>query len=237
VGSQAPPSSKQNTSEFVTTKRNETTKQRNNENTNPGGAPAAPLDDSTERERSRKEAKKQWRNGLPRQELTKEMEKELKILQMRKFADPKRFYRSNDSDKLPTHFHVGVEVGGGLSGRRIGADTAVVDSTSAKRRRRRGKSYVSELLRDEELGSWTRRKYAEVGAYGQSASLSGAPAAPGAAGLIGQAKKTTKGKAGKAKGTGQGGGGGKKGGPKKLGGRKNTGWNQSKKPKNKAKKR
>ena len=47
-----------------------------------------------------------WYN-MPALELTEERRQDLELLQMRGVLDPKRFYKKNDSDKLPKYFQVG----------------------------------------------------------------------------------------------------------------------------------
>ena len=48
------------------------------------------------------------RFSLPKQDLTPELAAELKAIRLRAYMDPKRFYKGNDTNELPTHFHIGV---------------------------------------------------------------------------------------------------------------------------------
>ena len=41
---------------------------------------------------------------LPEQEITPEVRRELEIIKMRNFLNPKRFYKANDSKRLPSRF-------------------------------------------------------------------------------------------------------------------------------------
>lgn len=49
--------------------------------------------------------------GLGAPEITPDLKRDLRLLKLRGAFDPKRFYKTNDTSKLPTHFAVG---GGGL---------------------------------------------------------------------------------------------------------------------------
>eukprot|EP00392_Amoebophrya_sp_AT5.2_P007129 g7143.t1 len=108
------------------------------------------------------------RNGLPKQELTPELERELKFLQMRAYADPARFYKGNDTKELPTHFHLGVEVGGSGSMAPVKADGTASRNENKKRK---GVSLMQEMLKDQRVQEWTRKRFDEVGAWGQEGSL------------------------------------------------------------------
>lgn len=39
--------------------------------------------------------------------MTPELKRDLRLLKLRGAFDPKRFYKTNDTSKLPTHFAVG----------------------------------------------------------------------------------------------------------------------------------
>ncbi|CAD7927630.1 unnamed protein product [Amoebophrya sp. A120] len=116
------------------------------------------------------ELRGQTRNGLPKQELTPELERELKFLQMRAYADPTRFYRGNDSKELPTHFHLGVEVGGSQGLAPVHGDGRPT-YVSDKKKKTKGVSFMQETLKDQRVQEFTRKRFNEVGAWGQEGSI------------------------------------------------------------------
>lgn len=130
------------------------------------GQAVRPVDDRTLRKKEAKaqksEALAKW-FGLPRAKLTPELEKELLAIKLRGNVDPKRFYKSNDSKKLPTHFHVAVETGG----------DGPVAGYHAKQESSRGISFLDSVLRDSQAQDWTYKKFTEVAAKGDAAANSG----------------------------------------------------------------
>merc|ERR1719473_1102508 len=110
---------------------------------------APPLDAQKEERKALAKAKEEklgkWFD-LPKQTLTPELEKELKALKLRAYMDPKRFYKANDSDQLPTHFHIGTLQGG----------------LSSQPSRKRGRSLLDEALSDDAIQAWTQKKEYEV---------------------------------------------------------------------------
>ena len=54
-------------------------------------------------------AGKAW-GEMPKVELTEELKADLKALQLRNFIYPSRFYKTNDSKKLPQYFQIGTIV-------------------------------------------------------------------------------------------------------------------------------
>ena len=54
-------------------------------------------------------AGKAW-GEMPKVELTDELRNDLKAVMFRNQIFPKRFYKNNDSDKLPTYFQIGTIV-------------------------------------------------------------------------------------------------------------------------------
>jgi len=101
--------------------------------------------------------------GLPRAKITPELEKELLAIKLRGNIDPKRFYKGTDSKKLPTHFHVAVETGGG----------SAVAGYHAQGESKRGVSLLDSVLRDSQAQDWTYKKFQEVAAKGDAARNSG----------------------------------------------------------------
>lgn len=128
------------------------------------GTAASRLDDSKEKRKElrRKKAERldKW-FGLPKQQMTPELEKELQALKLRAYFDPKRFYKSNDSKALPTHFAIGTMVGGGLA--------SAGEHARPETKAGSGRSFLSELLRDDKAQDWTRTRLSAVQAKGQAA--------------------------------------------------------------------
>ena len=63
-------------------------------------------------------AGKAW-GYMPKVEMTEELKMDLKAIQMRNQIFPKRFYRGNDSQKLPEYFQIGTVVDDGSVGSRV----------------------------------------------------------------------------------------------------------------------
>lgn len=130
------------------------------------GQAVRPVDDKALRKKEAKaqkgEALAKW-FGLPRAKMTPELEKELLAIKLRGNVDPKRFYKGQDSKKLPTHFHVAVETGG----------DGPVAGYHAKNESRRGVSFLDSVLRDSQAQDWTYKKFTEVSAKGDAAANSG----------------------------------------------------------------
>jgi hypothetical protein len=82
--------------------------------------------------------------SLPKQDLTPELAAELKAIRLRAYMDPKRFYKGNDTNELPTHFQIGVLSDGG---------------TQPKRK---AKSLLETALSDESVHAWTKKREAET---------------------------------------------------------------------------
>lgn len=131
------------------------------------GVQPRPVDDKKIRNAEQKKLKEdrldKW-FGLKRQQLTPELEQELKAIKMRANVDPKRFYKGNDSKELPKYFCIATEVGGGLraAGERASGNGKV-----------KGKSFLNSLLQDEKVTEWTSKRQQEVGARGQAAANGG----------------------------------------------------------------
>ena len=70
--------------------------------------------DKKERQKQRElDAGKAW-GYMPKVELTEELKNDLKALRMRNQIFPKRFFKSNDSDKLPQYFQIATVIDDGL---------------------------------------------------------------------------------------------------------------------------
>ncbi|XP_065830209.1 deoxynucleotidyltransferase terminal-interacting protein 2-like [Oscarella lobularis] len=88
---------------------------------------------------------------LPAGEATEDAKRDLKILKMRGALDPKRFYKKEDMNQLPKFFQLGRVIEGPgefYSGRLT--------------RRQQKQSIVEELLADEKVKSYSKRKYQEI---------------------------------------------------------------------------
>lgn len=91
--------------------------------------------------------------GMKQKKLTPEVVRELKALQLRGSADPKRFFKTTDMKKLPTHFQFATTV-------RASALTATGEETQLfdHGRKRKPRSLVSDLLRNEAVQAFTKKK-------------------------------------------------------------------------------
>lgn len=129
------------------------------------GAPARPLEDSGLRRKERKQAREEQLKGwfgMRKQQLTPELEKELKAIKLRGSVDPKRFYKANDSKELPKYFHVATEVGGGLA--------PAGEKPSAQKR---GRSFLDEILHDAKAQEYTHKRWSEAVDRGDASKNSG----------------------------------------------------------------
>lgn len=132
------------------------------------GMPVRPVNDKNLQKKetaSRREDKLDKWFGLPKRKLTPELEKELKALQLRGSYDPKRFYKSNDSKSLPTHFVMATEIGGGLAAAGLAANH--------EPRWNSGRSFLDTVLRDSKAQEWAWKKHGEVTSRGHAAFNSG----------------------------------------------------------------
>eukprot|EP00897_Mesotaenium_endlicherianum_P001138 jgi/Mesen1/11024/ME000098S10419 len=123
---------------------------------------APPRDPKKEAREARKLAPQtagpQWYN-LPATAVTPELKQELRLLRLRGVMDPKRHYRAPDSTKFPKHFQVGTVVEGAAdfySGRITKKD--------------RKTSFAAELLADESLKHYRKRKYNQLQEQKQAGS-------------------------------------------------------------------
>ena len=84
---------------------------------------------------------------MPKQELTDEVKNDLRAIRYRNQIFPKRWYRNNDSEKLPEYFAIGTVVNGGLGN---------TDKMTKKEARR---SLAKQFLMDDEAVGFSKRKY------------------------------------------------------------------------------
>eukprot|EP00928_Gymnodinium_smaydae_P036864 TRINITY_DN256_c1_g2_i1.p2 TRINITY_DN256_c1_g2~~TRINITY_DN256_c1_g2_i1.p2 ORF type:complete len:294 (-),score=80.31 TRINITY_DN256_c1_g2_i1:108-902(-) len=132
------------------------------------GAPVRPVDDSKLKKKEAKALRDskldQW-YGLKKQQLTPELEKELRAIKLRANVDPKRFYKGNDSKELPKYFAMATEIPGGM---RPAGERATREPRPGS-----GRTFLGSILGDEKVQEWTRGKWGEVGARGQASVFSG----------------------------------------------------------------
>ena len=79
------------------------------------------------------------------------MRRDLRLLKLRSAADSKRFYKSNDTSKLPTRFHVGTVVA-----------PAAEFYSGRLNRAERSATFVDAALADSEADASRRRRFAEI---------------------------------------------------------------------------
>jgi len=91
-------------------------------------------------------------------ELTEENKNDLVALQLRRFIDPKRHYKGNDSKGLPTSFQIGTVVEG------LGDYKS--DRLTRKERKR---TFVEEIMADDRLEAYSKRVFRDI----QSSKSSG----------------------------------------------------------------
>merc|ERR1711884_481867 len=103
---------------------------------------------------------------MKKRELTHDVVKELKAIKLRGAADPKRFYKANDSKELPKYFTFATEVGGGLAPVSDKADHREVHAHS-------GRSFLSSILRDDKVQEYTYRTRRRVCDRGEASKHSG----------------------------------------------------------------
>ena len=88
---------------------------------------------------------------LPEQEITPEVRRELEIIKMRNYLNPKRFYKANDSKRLPSRFQFGTIISGAF-------ESTKQDLTRAERR----ETIAGELMADRRTRKYTRRVFNAV---------------------------------------------------------------------------
>ena len=91
---------------------------------------------------------KGWFDAAPA-ELTSELKSDMKVVQMRNYLDPKRFYKN--PDKMKNVIGVGTVI--------EGPDEFISQRLTRKERKQ---SLVGEILADSQIKEYTKRKYAEI---------------------------------------------------------------------------
>ncbi|XP_061351075.1 rRNA-processing protein fcf2-like [Gastrolobium bilobum] len=97
-------------------------------------------------------AGKNWFN-MPAQTITPELQKDLKLLKLRGAIDPKRHYKKGDSKSktLPKYFQVGTIV-----------DSPLDFFSGRLTKKERKASLADELLSDQNLAAYRKRKVREI---------------------------------------------------------------------------
>ena len=87
--------------------------------------------------------------------LTPELKLELAAIRLRRYAHKDKFMRSSDSKTIPTQFQIGTMVGGGLQA--VGGGRESQAAGTANRKRKKGKTHLANLLRDEKVKDWLHK--------------------------------------------------------------------------------
>lgn len=107
-----------------------------------------------EAKKAKEERLEKW-FGLRKREHTPEVVKELMAIKLRGAADPKRFYKASDGKELPKYFTFATEVGGGMA-------AAGEKSTHGEVKAHSGRSLLSNLMADDKVQEYTRKRHREV---------------------------------------------------------------------------
>ncbi|RHY13983.1 hypothetical protein DYB25_000710 [Aphanomyces astaci] len=86
-------------------------------------------------------------------ELTAEAKRDIQLIKMRNYIDPKRFYKSSDHRKsaMPKVFQVGTVIEG-----------AAEFKSARVSRKDRHQTFTEEILHDKKIGGYTKRKYGDI---------------------------------------------------------------------------
>jgi hypothetical protein len=87
--------------------------------------------------------------------VTPEMKLELAAIRLRRYAYKDKFMKSSDSKDIPTRFQIGTMVGGGLVA--VGGGSESQAAGTMNRKKKSGKSHLSNLLHDETVKDWLHR--------------------------------------------------------------------------------
>jgi hypothetical protein len=104
------------------------------------------------RKRAKKEENDAGKNWffMKKPEMTPEVQDDLNAIMMRKFVDPKRFYKKSDMNKAPKFFQVGTLY------------NAADEPWNKVDKEYKGKSLVEQLLVDDEKIKFTHKKWQET---------------------------------------------------------------------------
>ena len=100
--------------------------------------------------RQQEKSRESW-HRIPQQDITPETKRELRLLKLRGALDGKRFYKKNDTSKIPTRFQFGTVVSG-----------AHEFYSSRISKRDRQSSFTKEVLSDARLSQARKKKYREL---------------------------------------------------------------------------
>ena len=87
--------------------------------------------------------------------VTPEMKLELAAIRLRRYAYKDKFMKSSDSKDIPTRFQIGTMVGGSVIAAGAGSESQAAGT--ANRRKKSGKSHLSNLLHDETVKEWLHK--------------------------------------------------------------------------------
>ncbi|XP_026189635.1 uncharacterized protein LOC34617980 [Cyclospora cayetanensis] len=134
-------------------------------------------EEKAQRKAKEKQQLQQW-FGMPLKDLSPQLVRELRVLQLRGHASAKVFGGKSRASFLPLQKHKSKEggpplhsaylqvarvVGGGLRGVGGGAESQAAGTfNKGAGRRGHASSLLHELLKDPEVNSWTKRKYREI---------------------------------------------------------------------------
>jgi len=95
-------------------------------------------------------AGKSWFN-MPAVEYTPELRRDMRLLKLRGTYDPKRFYKTDDSSKLPKHFQVGTVIEG-----------AQDFYSSRMTNRERKRTLTEEVAADADIKTLRKKRFAKI---------------------------------------------------------------------------
>ncbi|KJE96028.1 hypothetical protein CAOG_006402 [Capsaspora owczarzaki ATCC 30864] len=104
----------------------------------------------TDKTTGRKKKELKW-GDLPVGNLTPEVERDLRLLRMRNYLDPKKHFKGSDSKALPKHFQIARVVEG---------PTEFYSSRLTRKERKN--TLVDELMADDRLRKYHKRKFVEI---------------------------------------------------------------------------
>ena len=114
----------------------------------------APMDKTKVRREMKKMERKTAGKGwfdMKAVEYTPELRREMRMLKLRGAYDPKRFYKTADTTRLPTHFQIGTVVGGAAD---------FYSARLAKKDQKR--SLAEEILHDKDIERVRKNRFAKI---------------------------------------------------------------------------
>jgi hypothetical protein len=88
-------------------------------------------------------------------QITPDMKMELAAIKLKRYAYKDKFMKNADSNKMPTRFHIGTVIGGGLMA--VGGGKESQAAGVSNKKKKSGKSHLQGLLRDENVRSWLKK--------------------------------------------------------------------------------